>query len=83
LAAREAIKSGRRSTKIILQESLRRFASIPNTTIDYFAVCDAGTLEPIKVAKGDIVLVGAIRIGSVRLIDNLLLRVSGKRKISF
>lgn len=79
LAAREAIKSGQRSTKIILQDSLKRIASIPNTTIDYLAVCDAGTLEPVKVAKGDIVLLGAIRIGRIRLIDNLLLRVPGKR----
>ena len=53
-------------------------ASIPNITIDYFAVCDAATLEPVNVVKGKIVLLGAIRIGRVRLIDNLLLRVSGK-----
>jgi len=79
-AAREAIKSGQRSTKKILQASSGRIASNPNTTIDYLAVCDAGTLEPLKVAKGDIVLLGALRIGKVRLIDNLLLRVPGKRK---
>jgi len=79
LAAREAIKSRGGTTKIILKESSRKIASMPNATIDYLAVCDAGTLEPVKVAKGDIVILGAIRIGKVRIIDNLLLRIPGKR----
>ena len=75
-AAREAIKSGQRSTKKILECSSNMIISTPNTAIDYLAVCDAGSLEPLNVAKGAIVLLGAIRIGNVRLIDNLLLRVS-------
>ncbi|UCE64532.1 MAG: pantoate--beta-alanine ligase, partial [Nitrospirota bacterium] len=70
VATREAINAGQRATKVILRKSSRRIASIPNITIDYFAVCDAGTLEPVNVAKGKIVLLGAIRIGQVRLIDN-------------
>ncbi len=75
VAAREAIKAGQRATGEILRQSSRNMASISNITIDYFAVCEAGTLEPVKVAKGNIVLLGAIRIGKVRLIDNLLFRV--------
>ena len=77
-AAREAIQSGQRSTKHILKGAFRRMRSIPNTTIDYVAICDAKTLEPLKVAKRNIVLVGAVRIGGVRLIDNLLMRVPSK-----
>jgi len=49
VAAREVIKAGQRATKVILRKSSRRIASIPNITIDYFAVCDAGTLEPVNV----------------------------------
>ena len=80
VAGREAIKTGQCATKVFLQKSKRMIASIPNITLDYFAVCDARTLEPVDVAKGNIVLLGAIRIGKVRLIDNLLYRVPGKRK---
>ena len=76
--ARQAFKTPSRSTKVILQEIFGRITSIPHTTIDYFAVCDAGTLEPIKIPKGDMVLLGAIRIGKVRLIDNLLFRLPEK-----
>ena len=77
--ARQAIKARSRPRKVILQEISGRITSIPHTTIDYFAVCDAGTLEPIQVPKGDMVLLAAIRIGTVRLIDNLLFRVPGKK----
>ena len=75
VAAREAIQAGQRETKVILRQASRKIGSISNITLEYFAVCEAGTLEPVKVAKGNIVLLGAIRIGKVRLIDNLLLRV--------
>ena len=75
----QAIKSPSRPWKVFLQEVSGRITLIPHTTIDYFAVCDAGTLEPIKVPKGEIVLLGAIRIGTIRLIDNLLFRVPEKQ----
>ncbi len=44
----------------------------PAITIDYLAVCDPSTLEPLSVVTSRVVLLGAVRIGSVRLIDNLL-----------
>jgi pantoate--beta-alanine ligase len=44
----------------------------PAITIDYLAVCNPSTLEPLSVVTPRVVLLGAVRIGSVRLIDNLL-----------
>ncbi len=44
----------------------------PAMTIDYLAVCDPSTLEPLCDVTSRVVLLGAVRIGSVRLIDNLL-----------
>ncbi|TKB90727.1 MAG: pantoate--beta-alanine ligase [Nitrospira sp.] len=44
----------------------------PAITIDYLAVCDPSTLEPLCDVTSRVVLLGAVRIGSVRLIDNLL-----------
>ncbi|HBR49091.1 MAG TPA: pantoate--beta-alanine ligase [Nitrospira sp.] len=51
-------------TQVILQES--------TITTDYLAVCDPRTLEPVSFVTLRAVLLGAIRVGSVRLIDNLL-----------
>ncbi|HRI39855.1 MAG TPA: pantoate--beta-alanine ligase [Nitrospira sp.] len=44
-------------------------------TTDYLAVCDPHTLEPVSSVASRVVLLGAIRVGSVRLIDNLLVAV--------
>ena len=44
----------------------------PALTIDYLAVCDPATLEPLSTITKKAVLLGAVRIGAVRLIDNIL-----------
>ena len=43
--------------------------------IDYLACCDARTLEPLSRLRETVVLLGAIRIGGVRFIDNLIVRI--------
>jgi len=40
--------------------------------VEYLAICDANTLEPLAQVQGTVVLLGAIRLGNVRLIDNQL-----------
>ena len=47
----------------------------PALTIDYLAVCDPYTLEPLASPAPQTLLLGAVRLGSVRLIDNLTVRV--------
>ena len=54
-----------------MQQVLKIHQSI---IIDYLDCCDALTLDPLKQVEGKVVLLGAIRIGKVRLIDNLLVR---------
>ena len=39
--------------------------------IDYFALVDAATLEPLEEPRGDMRLIGAATIGTTRLIDNI------------
>jgi pantoate--beta-alanine ligase len=39
--------------------------------IDYFALVDAATLEPLEAAQGQMRLIAAAMIGTTRLIDNL------------
>jgi pantoate--beta-alanine ligase len=49
----------------------------PTIHVEYLAVCDPDSLEPLSVVAARAVLLGAVRIGSIRLIDNLLVNVSG------
>ena len=42
--------------------------------LDYLAVCDPETLEPVSRVKGTVVLLGAMRLGGIRLIDNLVVK---------
>lgn len=51
----------------------------PTMTIDYLAVCDPLTLEPLSSLTSRAVLLGAVRLGPVRLIDNLLVAPPTKR----
>ncbi len=43
----------------------------PAIRIDYLAVCDPTTLEPLIHIERQAVILGAVRLGSVRLIDNV------------
>jgi pantoate--beta-alanine ligase len=49
-------------------------AAEPMASLDYLAVCDPDTLEPLAQVRDRAVLLGAIRIGTIRLIDNLLVK---------
>lgn len=73
-AGRQAIETGvtdAASVQTIMQKVLAGAFMIH---IDYLAVCDPETLEPLVSIDRQAVLLGAIRIGSVRLIDNVLAR---------
>ena len=73
---RELARSGVTDARRILARvrgTLRREAR-PDT-IDYLALVDPATLLPVtRVDRGGAFLIGAIRIGSTRLIDNLYFR---------
>lgn len=57
----------------------KRMAKILDTghglDVEYLACCDARTLEPLSRLQGTVVLLGAIRVGGVRFIDNLIVRI--------
>jgi pantoate--beta-alanine ligase len=68
----EAIRRGVTDGEAVRSVMAHVLKKEPTITIDYLAVCDPSTLEPLRVVTSRIVLLGAVRIGSVRLIDNLL-----------
>jgi pantoate--beta-alanine ligase len=72
-AARTAISRGERDALRLAagtRETLRRE---PLAELDYVEVVDAKTLEPVTRLRGDCLALLAVRIGAVRLIDNLLI----------
>jgi pantoate--beta-alanine ligase len=70
----EAIKNGERKARIILAKMQKILEQGPDVQVEYLAICNANNLEPLTQVKGKVVLLGAMRLGNVRLIDNRLVR---------
>lgn len=73
-AGRQAIRKGRRQGDHIRRIMRRVVAREALARIDYLDICDVQTLVPLKKLTKSAVLLGAIRIGPIRLIDNLIVR---------
>jgi pantoate--beta-alanine ligase len=74
-AAQAAVKSGERDAEKIRGEIEARIRRVPVAGVDYVAVCDPDTLEPLaRISRRAVALV-AVRFGAVRLIDNMWLEV--------
>jgi pantoate--beta-alanine ligase len=69
-AARTAIRSGA-SVGTALREAKQSLINSGFLKIDYFALVDAATLEPLDTPQGEMRLIAAATIGSTRLIDNV------------
>lgn len=70
LAAREGERNATRLAEIVRE----KIESEPLAQIDYIAVVDNETLEPIEKIRENAVLIAvAVRFGKIRLIDNLVL----------
>jgi pantoate--beta-alanine ligase len=74
--ARQRIEAGERDGAKIQRLLVERIAAVPGAVLDYAAVVDAATLQPIAHLAGDVLLALAVRFGSTRLIDNELIAIS-------
>jgi pantoate--beta-alanine ligase len=70
LSARDAIRAGE-AVATILQSSKGALTDAGFGKIDYLALVDASTLEPLENAAGEMRLIAAATMGTTRLIDNL------------
>jgi len=69
-AARAAILSGATIGEV-LDEAQQTLREAGFSRVDYFALVDAATLEPLNAAGGNMRLIAAAVIGTTRLIDNI------------
>jgi pantoate--beta-alanine ligase len=80
-AGKQMIVGGIRDGAAIEQRMRQTIEQTPDMHVEYLAVCDPDSLEPLPVVVTRAVLLGAVRIGSIRLIDNLLVnRQAGKSR---
>jgi pantoate--beta-alanine ligase len=69
---KQLVEQGTRDAETLVNE-MRQMLSAAELSIDYVAVADRETLEPITTLTGPAVALVAARVGSTRLIDNELL----------
>jgi pantoate--beta-alanine ligase len=74
---RQMIVGGMRDVAAIERIMRQTIEREPTLHIEYLAVCDPDSLEPLPVVAAHVVLLGAVRIGSIRLIDNLRVKIPG------
>jgi pantoate--beta-alanine ligase len=71
--ARRLVNGGEHDAGRVRQAMVNRIQSTPGAVLDYAAVVDAQTLQPIKRVEGKMLLALAVKFGATRLIDNLQL----------
>jgi pantoate--beta-alanine ligase len=77
-AGRQAIEDGRGAASTVEHIMRQTVEQEPTARIEYLALCDPASLEPLEQVNRHTLLLGAIRIGSVRLIDNVVVTASNR-----
>ena len=78
-AGRQMIEGGIRDVAAIERIMRQTIEQAPTIHAEYLAVCDPNSLEPLSVITDHAILLGAVRIGSIRLIDNLPVKMPGRK----
>ncbi len=73
LAAKAAFAKGERDGKKIREAALGVLATEPSVVVDYLVLAHPLTLEDVQIVENQALLAAAVRIGKVRLIDNVML----------
>lgn len=78
-AGRRGIERGMSDVAAIERIMRQTIEQAPTIHIEYLAICNQDSLEPLSVVADRAVLLGAVRIGRIRLIDNLLVQRPGEK----
>ena len=69
---RAMVREGARDAGEICRSGLRLLSREPLVEVEYLEMVDPETMQPVPEIRGPVRAAGAIRVGGVRLIDNLL-----------
>jgi pantoate--beta-alanine ligase len=71
--AQKSIKQKEKRAAVIIKDAVDFINSHPETNIDYIKICDPDTLEDIDEINRPALMAMAVKVGTTRLIDNMLL----------
>jgi len=66
----DSIERGEQRVPALREAAFGTFAQWPDARVEYFEITDPDTLQPVERVEGPVLVAGAIRLGSTRLIDN-------------
>jgi pantoate--beta-alanine ligase len=72
-ALRTRIDAGEHQAELLIRQARALIEATPGARIDYVAIVDFDTLQPLQRLKGKVLIALAVYFGATRLIDNLLL----------
>ena len=72
---RRMIDAGVTNTKQIIARMREILQMIPSIEIEYVNIVDFRTLEDVEIITGKVLAAVAVRLGSARLIDNIIVDV--------
>ena len=72
--AKRLIRGGERSAGRIVSRMKSLIRKQPSADLDYIAITDTRTLEPLNRLKGEVLISLAVRFGKARLIDNITVK---------
>jgi pantoate--beta-alanine ligase len=75
--AKALIESGERDPQQIIAEMRKLIATVSEAKIDYIEIVRVSDLQPIEKLDGLVLIALAVYFGKARLIDNIILDVSG------
>ena len=81
-AVRDKIDAGERDTAPLLEFIRRTLGSERLASLDYAAIVNADSFESVDLLKGNCLVLVAARVGSTRLIDNLLVEQHDNRLVT-
>jgi pantoate--beta-alanine ligase len=70
--AEDMVNNGVSSASQVSAEMKRLIRKVKGTRVEYIAIVNSDTLEPVKEIKGKTLIALAVRIGKARLIDNII-----------
>jgi len=70
--AEDMVNNGESSAARVSTEMKRVIRKVKGTRVEYIAIVNSETLEPVKEIKGKTLIALAVRIGKARLIDNII-----------
>ena len=74
--AKARIEAGQRDAGAVQKALAARIEATSGAKLDYAAIVDAATLQPLDRLHGEVLIALAVKFGATRLIDNVLMRVA-------